>query len=65
MRGFVVYEFNHLKDQFRKDMASWIASGQLKHRETIADGIENAASALIGLFKGENIGKMLVRLSAD
>lgn len=65
MRGFVVYEFNHLKPQFRQDMAAWIASGQLKHRETIVDGIENAASALIGLFKGDNIGKMLVRLSAD
>ena len=65
MRGFVVYEFNQLKDQFRKDMGSWIASGQLKHRETIIDGIENAPNALIGLFKGENIGKMLVRLSAD
>jgi NADPH-dependent curcumin reductase CurA len=65
MRGFVVYEFNHLKAQFRQDMAAWIAAGQLKHRETIVDGIENAAGALIGLFKGDNVGKMLVRLSAE
>jgi NADPH-dependent curcumin reductase CurA len=65
MRGFVVYEFAHLKDQFRKDMSAWIASGKLKYRETIFEGIERAPAALIGLFNGENTGKMLVRLSAE
>jgi len=63
MKGFVVYEFESMREQFLSDMRSWIASGSMQYRETIFEGIENAPKALIGLLKGENIGKMLVRLS--
>ena len=63
MRGFVVYEFEHLREQFLSDMKGWIKDGRMKYRETIVDGIVNAPRALIGLFTGENIGKMLVRLA--
>ena len=62
MRGFVVYEFNHLRDQFLSDMRKWMAEGKLKYRETIMEGIEQAPHALIGLLQGENTGKMLVKL---
>jgi len=65
MRGFVVYEFNHLRDQFLKDMRQWIAAGQMHYSETIREGIAQAPRALIGLLKGENTGKMLVRLADD
>ncbi len=63
MKGFVVYEFDNIREQFLSDMKAWIADGRMKYRETIVDGIENAPRALIGLFTGENIGKMLVRLA--
>jgi NADPH-dependent curcumin reductase CurA len=63
MKGFVVYEFEHLREQFVSDMKGWIKDGRMKYHETIVDGIENAPRALIGLFTGENIGKMLVRLA--
>lgn len=62
MRGFVVYEFEDQREQFLADMKSWIRDGRMKYRETILEGIENAPAALIGLFSGENIGKMLVKL---
>jgi len=62
MKGFVVYEFERLREQFSSDMKGWIKDGRMKYHETIVDGIENAPRALIGLFTGENIGKMLVRL---
>lgn len=62
MKGFVVYEFNHLKDRFLADMRQWMREGRMKYQETIMDGIENAPAALIGLLQGENTGKMLVRL---
>jgi len=62
MKGFVVYEFDHLREQFLSDMKGWIKDGRMKYHETIVDGIENAPRALIGLFSGENMGKMLVRL---
>jgi NADPH-dependent curcumin reductase CurA len=43
-------------------MGPWLANGTVKSRETVVDGLENAPEAFLGLFKGENTGKMLVRL---
>jgi hypothetical protein len=54
MKGFVVYEFNHLKDQFLTDMRQWMGEGRMKYSETIMEGIENAPSALIGLLLRKN-----------
>jgi len=65
MKGFVVYDFAHLQDQFLSDMRGWISEGKIKYRETIMQGIEQAPSALIGLLEGANTGKMLVQLAAD
>jgi NADPH-dependent curcumin reductase CurA len=63
MKGFVVYEFNDMREQFLSDMTGWIKDGRMKYSETIHNGISEAPEALIGLFTGENIGKMLVKLS--
>ncbi len=63
MKGFVVYEFEPMREQFLSDMRGWISAGSMLYRETVLQGIENAPRALIGLFKGENVGKMLVKLS--
>jgi len=62
LRGFIVNHFNHLAEKFRSDMEGWINSGQIQHRETVFNGIERAPEAFIGLFTGENIGKMIVAL---
>ena len=62
LRGFIVSHFDHLSDEFRRDMEGWIASGQIQYRETVYDGIDNAADAFIGLFTGQNTGKMIVNL---
>jgi len=62
MRGFVVYEFNDIRDQFLADMRLWMSEGKLKYSETIMDGIDSAPHALIGLFTGQNTGKMMVRI---
>jgi NADPH-dependent curcumin reductase CurA len=62
LQGFI--GINHLDTwaDFTRDMSNWIAQGQIGTRETIVDGLDRAPDALIGLFSGENIGKMLVRL---
>jgi len=65
MKGFVVYEFFDQQAQFLSDMRQWIAAGQMQYSETIMQGIEQAPSALIGLFQGKNTGKMLVQLAQD
>ncbi len=65
MRGFVAYEFVDIRDRFLADMRGWMADGRMKYQETIMNGIVNAPHALIGLLKGENTGKMLVKLADE
>jgi len=60
LQGFIVSDHLDRQAQFYKDMSDWIAAGKIKWQETIVAGIENAPRAFIGLFKGENVGKMLV-----
>lgn len=62
LTGFIVSDHLDRQAQFYTDMGAWMAAGQLKWQETIVDGLENAPQAFIGLFKGENTGKMLVKL---
>ena len=62
LRGFIVSNFNHLRDHFMLDMTAWITGGQVKYRETTFDGIDKAPEAFIGLFTGANTGKMVVNL---
>ncbi|MDZ7379493.1 MAG: NADP-dependent oxidoreductase [candidate division KSB1 bacterium] len=63
LKGFIVSDHLDRQAQFYADMRAWIAAGQIKWQETIIEGLENAPRAFIGLFRGENLGKMLVRLS--
>ena len=62
VQGFIVGDRMNLWPQALKDLAGWVASGEVKYRETVAQGLENAPKALIGVFKGENFGKQLVKL---
>jgi NADPH-dependent curcumin reductase CurA len=43
-------------------MAPWVREGKVRYRETVVDGIERIPSAFAGLFRGDNVGKMLVRV---
>jgi NADPH-dependent curcumin reductase CurA len=62
VKGFIYTDYLPEMPDFYRDMGGWIANGQVKSRETVHDGIEATPEAFLGLFKGENIGKMLVRL---
>jgi NADPH-dependent curcumin reductase CurA len=62
LKGFIVFDYFPRMAEFYRDMGQWLASGAVKSRETILDGLESAPDAFLGLFKGENVGKMLVRL---
>lgn len=63
MQGFVVWDFNDRKDEFLDDMRNWLRDGKMQYDEKIYKGIDQAPAALIGLFTGQNQGKMLVDLS--
>jgi len=62
LQGFIVFDFQSRMDEFYREMGGLIASGAVKAQETIVDGLEKTPDAFLGLFKGENTGKMLVRL---
>jgi NADPH-dependent curcumin reductase CurA len=62
MQGFIVFDFQSRMDEFYREMGQLIATGQLKSQETVVEGIENMPDAFRGLFSGDNLGKMLVRL---
>jgi NADPH-dependent curcumin reductase CurA len=62
LKGFIIFDYFPRLDEFHRDMGPWVASGAVKSRETVVEGIEHMPDAFLGLFKGENIGKMLVKL---
>ena len=65
IKGFLVGDYANLMPDFLREMGAWAKAGKLKWKETIVDGIENAPKAFIGLFTGDNMGKMLVRVGPD
>lgn len=65
IQGFIVYDFASDYPDFARDMAGWIADGRVKYREDIVDGIEQAPEAFVGLLKGKNFGKLVVKVGAD
>ena len=62
LQGFILSNYLNLRADFDRDLAAWYAAGKIKSRETVFRGIEQAPNAFLGLFKGENTGKMLVKL---
>jgi len=62
VQGFIVSEHMEHWPQALKELGAGVASGKLKYRETVAQGIEAAPEAFIGLLKGKNFGKQLVKL---
>ncbi|QHC33374.1 zinc-binding dehydrogenase [Streptomyces sp. HF10] len=61
IEGFLVNDHRDLQPQFVREVGPWVASGRLKHRETVVDGIENTVEAFLGLLRGDNTGKMVVK----
>ena len=65
IRGFIVSDhFDRLPD-FLREMSAWYREGKIVDEETVVEGIENAPAAFMGLLRGENRGKMLVKIGPD
>ncbi len=65
MRGFIVWDFNGKYEPARRQMGEWVRSGRVKYKEDIVEGIENAPRAFVGLLRGDNFGKLQVKLGPD
>lgn len=63
VRGLLVTDFAALHGDFLRDMGQWVKEGRVKYREDIVEGFENAPRALIGLLRGENFGKLVVKVA--
>ncbi len=63
IRGFIVTDFWGRFDEFIRDVPQWIRDGKVKYREDIAEGLENAPAAFMGMLKGKNFGKQLVKIA--
>ncbi len=63
LRGFIVGDHGHLKDAFVNEVGGWLAEGKIKYRETVVEGLRNAPDAFLGLMRGDNTGKMLVKIA--
>jgi NADPH-dependent curcumin reductase CurA len=65
MRGFIVYDFHDDHKESLGAVGGWRREGKIKLREDFVDGLENAPHAFFGLLRGENFGKLVVRVSPD
>lgn len=63
LRGFIVSDFADQQAAFLRDVSGWIRDGRIRYREDIAEGLENAPRTFLRLFRGENFGKLLVRVA--
>lgn len=66
VQGFIIFDdFGHLYPEFAKQMSEWVEQGKIKYREEVIDGLEHASEAFIGLLKGENFGKRVIRVASN
>ena len=64
-RGFIVSDFVARHADFLRDMSQWVREGKVKYREFVTEGLDTAPAAFMGLLKGANFGKQLVRVGPD
>lgn len=65
IEGFIIRDHYDRFGEFVAEASEWVRDGRLRYRETVVDGIENAPKAFLGLLRGENIGKMLVKVGPE
>jgi hypothetical protein len=65
IRGFIVSDHADRMPQFLADCGRWLREGRLKYREDVVDSLDQAPEALIGLLRGRNFGKLLVKVGPD
>lgn len=65
LQGFIVSDHGHRQREFLNDVGGWVASGEIRYREDLIEGLDNTIDAFQGLLQGRNFGKLMVRLAAD
>jgi len=63
MKGVMVFDWMDRQAEFEKEVGGYFQAGKVKHKETVVVGLDQTPDAFIGLFRGQNIGKMVVKLA--
>ena len=65
MQGFIIFDdYGHRYGEFMQQMRPWVQAGKIKFREDVVDGLDQAPQAFIGMLKGSNFGKLVVRIAS-
>jgi NADPH-dependent curcumin reductase CurA len=62
MKGMIVCDRRERQGEFEKEVGGYLQSGKVKNKETTVAGLDQAVGAFLGLFQGQNTGKMIVKL---
>ena len=65
MEGFLIFDHVQRYPEALRELESWVRSGEIRYREDILDGIEHAPGSIAGVYRGENLGKRLIRIAPD
>lgn len=65
MKGFIVSDYAEHNKEGLTQLSQWVREGKIRYRENIVEGFENTVDAFLGLFRGDNIGKQLVRIAEE
>jgi NADPH-dependent curcumin reductase CurA len=65
MRGFLIFDYAPHFSAALRELESWVRDGRIRYREDILDGIEHAPGSIAGLYRGENLGKRLIRIAPN
>ncbi len=65
MQGFIIFDYAPRFTDGLRELVQWVRDGLISYREDILDGIEHAPGAIAGLYRGENLGKRLMRISNE
>ena len=64
IRGFIVRDHEDLRPEFERRTIDWLRRGEISNRQTVIDGLDHSVDAFLGMLRGQNVGKMLVRLDS-
>jgi NADPH-dependent curcumin reductase CurA len=65
MQGFLIFDYAERYPEGLSALTQWVRSGAIRYREEILEGIERAPGSIAGLYRGENLGRRLIRIAPD
>ncbi|MDT8419962.1 MAG: NADP-dependent oxidoreductase [Desulfuromonadales bacterium] len=65
MQGFLIFDYAHRFPDALRELESWVRARRIHYREDVLDGIEHAPGSIAGLYRGENLGKRLIRIAPE